>query len=139
MSESFLVYDGRNTLFRTGAHQVARVSAETRLVPWRAKSTREFLEAQFGDQIFAFVLINPEANCVHVGGKTVRRLLIERGVPQPIGVIFQWMYELVGDQLGRLIHGQTPADINGSFHITEAARPHIESLRQECSLASCEN
>ena len=82
MSDLLLIYDDRNSLFRGGARQVARVSNGIRFVPWQAKITREFFQAQFGDHRFAFVLINPETNRVHAGGKTVLRLLQDTGPPR---------------------------------------------------------
>ncbi|MFB6119407.1 hypothetical protein [Halosegnis sp.] len=137
MSDSFLVYDGRNRLYRAAAKQVARLSEDIRLVPWRSKSTRDFIEAQFGDHLFVFVLIDPETDKVHAGGETVRRLLCERGVPQLLIDGAERAYQVVGDPLGRVLHGQPPADVDGTFPLAEDARPHLESLRRECSLAAC--
>lgn len=137
MSDSFLVYDGRNRLFRAAAKQVARLSEDLRLVPWRSKSTREFIEAQFGDHLFVFVLIDPETDKVHAGGEAVRRLLCDRGVPRRLVGAAQRTYKVVGDPFGQVVHGQAPADIDGTFTLAEDARPHLESLRRECSLAAC--
>lgn len=137
MSDSFLVYDGRNRLFRAAAKQVVRLSEDIRLVPWRSKSTREFIQAQFGDHLFVFVLIEPDADVVHVGGETVRRLLCDRGAPRRLVDAAKRAYKVVGDPLGKVIHGQAPADVDESFPLAEDARPHLESLRRECSLAAC--
>lgn len=137
MSDSFLVYDGRNRLFQAAAKQVARLSGNLRLVPWRSKSTRAFIEAQFGDHLFVFVLIDPETDEVHAGGRAVRRLLCDRGVPRRLVGAAQRTYEAVGDPFGQVVHGQAPADVDGTFPLAEDARPHLESLRRECSLAAC--
>ena len=137
MVDSFLVYDGRNRLFRAAAKQVARLSEDLRLVPWRSKSTRKFIEAQFGDHLFVLVLIDPEADKVHAGGEAVCRLLCDRGVPQRLVDAAQRTYEVVGDPFGQIIHGQAPADVDGTFSLAEDARPHLESLKRECSLAAC--
>jgi len=138
MSDLLLIYDDRNSLFRGGARQVARVSDGIRFVPWQAKITREFFQAQFGDHLFAFVLINPETNRVHAGGKTVRRLLQDRGAPRSVATTIEGIYQVIGDQFGRIVHGQTPADIDGTFPINENARPHIKIIQRKCSLGSCE-
>ncbi|MFB6205951.1 MAG: hypothetical protein ABEJ05_05425 [Haloglomus sp.] len=137
MSDSLLVYDGGNGLFRSGARQLSRLSDGLLLVPWRAEDTRRFLEAQFGDHLFAFVLIDPDAGLVHAGGETVRRLLWERGAPRAVAVAAERTYSAVGDPFGRAVHGREPADIDGTFDIVDSARPHLDSLKRECSLATC--
>jgi len=137
MSDSFLVYDGRNRLYRAAAKQVARLSGEIRLVPWRSESTRQFIEAQFGDHLFVFMLIEPDADVVHAGRETVHRLLCDRGVPRDFVNAAERTYGALSDSVGRVIHGQAPADVNGTFPLAEDARPHLESLRRECSLAAC--
>lgn len=138
MADSFLVYDGRNRLFRRGARGVARRSSGLRLVPWEAEGTRRFFEAQFGEHLFAFVLIEPDAGLVHAGGETVRRLLTDRGIPPRLAGAAERTYGALADPFGRVVHGQVPADLEGSFPIAEAARPHVEALRRDCSLATCD-
>ncbi|WP_299233066.1 hypothetical protein [Natronomonas sp.] len=137
MSDSFLIYDGRNRLFRAVARRVERFSGTVRLVPWRAAPARRFFEAQFGDHVFAFALIDPDADAVHVGTRTVRRLLRDRGVPEVVVAGAERAYAAAGDRFGRLVHGRAPADIDGTFPIADAARPHLGSLRRECSAAAC--
>lgn len=137
MSDSFLVYDGRNRLFRAVARRVERLSGTVRLVPWRAAPTKRFFEAQFGDHLFAFALIDPDADVVHVGTRAIRRLLCDRGVPEVVVAGAERAYATAGDRFGRLVHGRAPADIDGTFPIADAARPHLGALRRECSAASC--
>lgn len=139
MANSFLVYDGRTRLFRRGARGVARRSPGLRLVPWEAEATRRFFEAQFGEHLFAFVLIEPDVGLVHAGGETVGRLLTGWGVSPWLVGAAERVYGALADPFGRVVHGQAPADLEGSFPITEAARPHLEALRRDCSLATCED
>jgi hypothetical protein len=139
MTDSFLVYDGRTRLFRRGARALARRSPGLRLVPWEAEGTRRFFEAQFGEHLFAFVLIEPDVGLVHAGGETVRRLLTDRGASPWLASAAERGYGVLADPFGRAVHGQAPADLEGSFPIAEAARPHIEALRRDCSLASCDD
>jgi hypothetical protein len=138
VSESFLVYDGRNRVFRAIARRIARVTDRLRLIPWRAEHTRRFLEAQFDDHLFAFVLIDPEAEVVHVGGRTIRRLLRDGGAPETLVEAAGRLYAAAGDPFGRLVHRRPPADIDGTFPLAEDARPHVASLRRRCSLAACD-
>jgi len=137
MSDSFLVYDGGNGLFRTVAKQVARRSAGIRLVPWRAEPTRQFLKTQFGDHLFVFVLVDPDVGEVHAGGAAIRHLLRERGVSRSLVDAAEWAYRAFGDPFGRVVHGQVPADIDGTFPLADDAQPHVESLRRECRQAAC--
>ncbi|WP_303703993.1 hypothetical protein [Haloquadratum walsbyi] len=113
------------------------MSSDIRFVPWQANITKEFFQAQFGDHLFAFVLINPEANLVHAGGETVRHLLQDKGVPRPVASTFEQIYQAISDPFGRVVHGQAPADIDGTFCIDESARPHVKTIQRECSLGSC--
>lgn len=83
------------------------------------------------------MLIDPETNRVHAGGTAIRRPVCDRGVPRRLVDVVQRTYEIVGDPLGKVIHGQVPANVDWTFPLTEDARPHLESLRRECSLAAC--
>jgi len=139
MADLLLIYDGRNSLFRIGARQAARVSDGIRFIPWQASITQEFFQAQFGDHLFAFVLINPDADRVHAGGETVRHLLRERGAPRSVATVLEHIYQIIGDPFGRVVHGRAPADIDGTFPIDENARPHVKAIQRECSLGSCHN
>lgn len=80
MARSILVYDGSNTLFRAAAETVERHSETLTLVPWESEPVQAFLEAQFGESPFAFILIDDDT--VHVGDESVARVLSEQGVAQ---------------------------------------------------------
>lgn len=137
MSQSLLIYDGGTRLFRRLARWVAGRSDGLTLVPWRADGVRRFLTEQFGDHLFAFVMVDVEAGVVHAGGETVGRLLRRWGAPETAAALAERTYAAVGDPLGQVLHGRRPADVDGSFPLAETARPHVETLQATCSAASC--
>ena len=137
MSQLLLIYDGKNRGFQRLARWVAGRSDGLTLVPWRADGARRFLTEQFGDHLFAFVMVDVDAGVVHAGSETVGLLLRKWGAPAAVAALAERAYAVVGDPLGRLLHGRRPADIDGSFPLTEAARPHVELLQATCSAVSC--
>lgn len=131
------MYDGQTKPFRILARWLTSQSTRLTLVPWRATETQKFLTKQFGDHLFAFVLVDVDENVVHAGSETVSSLLRTRGVPEPIVMSAKRAYLTTADPFGQVVHGRRPADIDGSFPLTEEARPHAEALQRNCSLGSC--
>jgi hypothetical protein len=125
MDRALLVYDGRRPVFRAA---MAAFTRGTGLVPvrWESATAQSLLEAQFGDRPFTFLLV--EDDVVHAGSETVRRALDRRGVPA--AGLAERLYPAIAGPFGRLVHGQEPADITGSFPLAEAAEPHAERLRR---------
>jgi hypothetical protein len=123
-----LVYDGSKRLFRTAANRLTD-GATLRPVRWGHESVQAFLDAQFGSRPFAFILV--EDDHVHVGAETVTRLLRKGGVDGGVARLFERAYPTVAGPFGRVVHGQAPADITGSFPLDEQARGHLAPLRRE--------
>lgn len=126
-SPAVLIYDGRRRVFRTAARAVARGLDGVRPVAWESAAAQSFLHAQFGERPFAFLLVDDEA--VHAGGRTVARLLRARGVDDRLATRLERLYEPVSGPVGRLVHGRTPADLEGTFPLTDAARDELGRLR----------
>lgn len=128
MADSVLVYDGSRQLFRTVARTVAdRVDGLT-VVPWETAGVQRFLEAQFGSRPFAFILVDEDS--VHVGEEAVGQVLRDRGVTPEVAALLERGYPAVAEPFGRLVHGQEPADLHGTFELAEKAREHAEVLRK---------
>ena len=123
-----LVYDGSKQLFRTAATRLTD-GAALHPVRWGHDSVQAFLDSQFGSRPFAFILV--EDDHVHVGAETVTRLLGKAGVGGGIARLFERAYPTVAEPFGRVVHGQAPADIAGSFPLDEQARGHLAPLRRE--------
>lgn len=128
MTRSLLVYDGSRELFRAVADALASRSDHLEPVPWSQETVQRFLEAQFGHQPFAFILI--EGDSIHVGAETVERVLRDQGLPESVTGLVKRAYPAVADPFGRAVHGQEPADIDGTFPLEDEARPYVETLRQ---------
>lgn len=125
---SVLVYDGRKEAFRTAVDVLTYGMDDVIAVPWESEPIQEFLEAQFGSRPFVFLLI--EGDAVHAGETAVRRALDARGIASPVARGFESLYPKIADPFGRVVHGEAPADIHGSYRLDEAARPYIDSIRE---------
>jgi len=128
VTQSLLVYDGSTDLFRRGAETVTRCATDITPVPWESDAVQAFLQAQFDDPPFAFMLI--EGDSVHVGEAAVKEALEELAVAAPVARLAQQLYPPAAAPFGRLVHGQAPADIHGTFPLNERAKSHIEPLRR---------
>ena len=78
-----------------------------------------------------------------VGAKTAERLhelddpeaALERGdVADSLATLVKRVYPPLSAPFGRLVHGQEPADLHGSFPLTPEARAHLDSLRRTYSI-----
>ncbi|GGM35115.1 hypothetical protein GCM10009006_15730 [Haloarcula argentinensis] len=128
VTQSLLVYDGSTDLFRRAAETITRCATDITPVPWESDAIQAFLRAQFDDPPFAFILIEGES--VHVGEAAVKEALEGLDVAAPVARLAEQVYPTAAAPFGRLVHGQVPADIHGTFPLNEVAKAHIEPLRQ---------
>jgi hypothetical protein len=121
-----LLYDGRRRAFRAAADRLANCDDGLVVGRLESPSARRFLEAQFGGRPFAFVLVEGES--VHVGSAAVRRLLRRRGAGPTAGLAAR-AYPTLAPSFGRVVHGEEPADLDGTFPLADAARDPLATLR----------
>lgn len=124
---SVLIYDGRNAAFRSVVDVFTYRMEDVVSVPLESDLAQRFLEAQFGGRPFVFVFV--EGDSVHVGDAAVRRTLTARGIDASVARSFERLYSKFGDSFGRIVHGEAPAEINGTFTVHPDARRHLESIR----------
>jgi hypothetical protein len=125
---SLLIYDGSNSLFRAAAEAATGHSDDLLAVRWDAEPVQAFLEAQFDDHPFAFIVVDDDT--VHAGTATVQWLLERGDVPDSIVDGLKRAYAAGGDPFGRLVHGRAVADVDGSFELVDEAAHHLDALRQ---------
>jgi len=125
---SVLVYDGRKAAFRTAVDVLTYGMDDLIAVPWESAPIQRFLEAQFGDRPFVFVLI--EGDAVHAGETAVRRAMDARGIADPLARGVESLYPRIADPFGRVVHGEAPADIHGTYRLDPDAREHIDAIRE---------
>ena len=128
---SVLVYDGRKEVFRTAVDLLTSGMDDLIAVPWESPQIQQFLEAQFGSRPFVFCLI--EDNAVHVGDTAVRQTMAARGIASPVARGFERLYPVIAEPFGRVVHGEVPADIHGSFRIKPDAQAYVEAVRRDQS------
>ncbi|WP_336001845.1 hypothetical protein [Halorientalis halophila] len=128
MKKSLLVYDGSNALFRAAVEAATSRSDEVVAARWDSEPVQAFLEAQFDARPFAFILV--EGDSVHVGEETVGRVLDRMGLADPVVDGLQRAYGIGGVPFGRLLHGRTVADLDGTFPLSEEAAAHLVGLRE---------
>lgn len=128
VTQSLLIYDGSRAPFRAAADLVGRVASDLKPVRWQADHVQAFLDAQFDDRPFAFILV--EDDTVAVGEDAIGRLLQRRGVDDTLANLVTRAYPPFSAPFGRVVHGREPADLHGTFPLTDAARDHLDTLRQ---------
>ena len=128
MKKSLLVYDGSNSVFRAAAEAATHRLDGVVAVRWDARPIQAFLEAQFDSRPFAFILV--EGDSVHVGKETVGRILGRMGLAAPLVAGLKRAYAAGGVPFGRLVHGRTVADLDGTFPLSAEAAAHLTDLRQ---------
>lgn len=124
---ALLIYDGQSPVFRRAMAAFTR-GTDLRPVPWESRPVQRFLEAQFGGQPFAFLLV--EDDVVHAGSETVTRALRRRfdgDLPDRLAAVYPRMAE----PFGRLFHGRAPADLDGTFDLKPEAVARLDPLRRE--------
>ena len=128
MKKSLLVYDGSNSVFRVAAEAATHRLDGVVAVRWDARPIQAFLEAQFDSRPFAFVLV--EGDSVHVGKETVGRILSRMGLAAPLVAGLKRAYAVGGGPFGRLVHGRTVADLDGTFPLSTEAASNLADLRR---------
>jgi hypothetical protein len=122
-----LLYDGSRPVFRAAAESFV-CAADAAALPLDSPRGRAFLDAQFDARPFAFVLV--EGDRVHAGSETVGRLLRRRGLPGPVAGLAARAYPSLAEPVGRAVHGRAPADLDGTFALTDAAREALAPVRE---------
>ena len=61
MTQSLLIYDGRNVLFRAVVEAATSQSDDIVPVRWDAEPVQAFLDSQFDARPFAFILVEGDA------------------------------------------------------------------------------
>ncbi len=122
-----LVYDGRKAAFRRAVDVLTYGMDDLIAIPWESEPIQAFLEAQFGGRPFVFVLI--EGDAVHAGETAVRRAMDARGIASPLARGVESLYPKIADPFGRVVHGEAPADIHGTFRLEPDAQPYIDDIR----------
>jgi len=128
MSRSLLIYDGDSPWVRAAVELLTARSDDIAAAAWGSEPVQSFLDAQFGDRPFAFMLV--DGSSVHVGETAVARALERWGVDPPVADLLERLYPPVAGPFGRAVHGREPADLHGTYPLTDAARTHLEPLRR---------
>ena len=137
MTQSLLIYDGRNVLFRAVVEAATSQSDDIVPVRWDAEPVQAFLDSQFDARPFAFILV--EGDAVYVGAETVGRILDRTGVADSLVEGLKRTYAIAGPPVGRVIHGRAIADLDGTFPLSDAAAAHLADLRREHGIPVREN
>jgi hypothetical protein len=98
-------------------------------IPWESDVAQDFLKAQFGSRPFVFVLV--EGDVVHAGETAVKKTMDARGVATPLARGFEALYPKIAAPFGRVVHGEAPAEIHGTYKLDPDAREYIEAIRAD--------
>ena len=133
---SVLVYDGRKAAFRTAVDVLTYGMDDVIAVPWESDVVQAFLEAQFGSRPFVFVLI--EDNAVHAGETAVKKAMDARGIASPVARGVEALYPKIAAPFGRVVHGEAPAEIHGTYRLDPDAREFVDEIRADYAAAQRE-
>jgi hypothetical protein len=132
VSRSLLVYDDSTEWLRAAADLVAAGAEGVRPVAWDDPTIQAFLGAQFDGRPFALLLI--ESDTVAVGKDAIEGLLERYGFGEELRTLAKRAYPPFSAPIGRLVHGQEPADLHGTFPLDEEAADHLDSLRRSVDI-----
>ncbi len=139
MTSRLLVYDAEPAWARRAAALIERQIDGIELIPWQTAGVQSLLRAQFDGEPFVFLAVDIDCGIIHAGSETIGQLLREWGVPDAVTTLFERAYQVAANPVGRQLHGQEPADIDGTFPLDRTAARHAKSLHRTCRSPACTN
>jgi len=129
MSAPVLIYDGDCPYCSVAAVALERIEGIV-AVSWYAEPVEPFLEAQFGANPFAMVLVDPEEGRVYAGRNAAKELTDRAGTPGIVGSLVRDNYERIAGVVGALSgRGRDPDDYHETYELTPEAAAHVDALR----------
>ena len=61
----------------------------------------------------------------------VKRAMDARGIAAPLARGFEALYPKIAAPFGRVVHGEVPAEIHGTYRLDPDAREYIDTIRQD--------
>ncbi len=129
MSAPVLIYDGECPYCSVAAVALKRIEGIV-AVSWYAEPVEAFLTAQFGEEPFAMVLVDPEGERVYAGRSAAKELADRAGTPGIVGSLVRDNYERIAGVVGALSgRGRDPDDYHDTYDLTPEAAAHVDALR----------
>jgi hypothetical protein len=129
MSSPVLIYDGECPYCSIAAVALKRLD-DMVAVSWYADPVAEFLDAQFGEQPFAMVLVDPAEERVYAGRSAAQELADRAGTPGIVGSLVRENYDRIASVVGTLSgRGRDPADYHDTYPLAEEAAEFLPALR----------
>lgn len=123
MSYKIVIYDsGRDCLCLNNTDKLSD-KTEYKFIEWDSEKAQKFLEKQFDETIFSFVII--EDDIVFVGQDAIKRISEILGSPQIISKIGYYTYPIISKPVGLILHNREPSDINGRYKLRDEADEYI--------------
>lgn len=125
MYDVLLIYDGKCT-YCTGIAEAFKKADDVKAVDWNDERVQSFLDAQFGWEPFAMMVVSD--NTVYVGENATEHLTERVGVPAPVTKFAKSQTGTVSTVVSKLARRRDADDINGEFPLDEEAEEYVDDL-----------
>jgi len=130
---SVLVYDGECPYCSVAAKALERTD-DIGAVSWYDDAVGPFLQAQYGAEPFAMVLVDGDRARVYAGRSAAKELADRAGLPGLVGSLVRDNYETIANVVGLASgRGRDPDDYHGVSRLDDDARERYESLAAAAS------
>ena len=126
--EGVVIYDGE-CAFCSAVSSALRRLPDVGTVDWDDPAAQSFLEAQFGDPVFALVFVDREAGDVYVGRETARELCGRAGMPAIVRDVVGDGYESFADAIRSVTGVERVSDpYHGTYPLAPDAAERYPAL-----------
>lgn len=124
MNHKIVIYDsGRDQLCFDKIDKLSN-KTEYRFIEWNDDKIQKFLEKQFNESIFSFMIIDDDI--ILVGRDAIRKMGEILGSPQIISEIGYYTYPIISKPIGFLLHNREPSEMNGRYKLKDEAHKYLK-------------
>lgn len=124
MNHKIVIYDsGREQIFFDIIDKLSD-KTEYRFIEWNDDKIQKFLEVQFNESIFSFMII--EDDVILVGKNAIRKMSEILGSPKIVSDLSYYAYPVISKPMGLLLHNREPSDMSGRYKLREKAHKYLE-------------
>jgi predicted DCC family thiol-disulfide oxidoreductase YuxK len=130
---SVLIYDGECPYCSVAANALERTD-DIGAVSWYDDAVGPFLQAQYGAEPFAMVLVDSDRERVYAGRSAAEELTDRAGLPGLVGSLVRDNYDTIAKVVGLASNrGRDPDDYHGVSRLDDDARERYESVAAAAS------
>lgn len=124
MNQKIVIYDSGRDQFCFDKIDKLSNKTEYRFIEWNDDKVQKFLEKQFNESIFSFMII--ENDIIFVGQDAIRKMGEILGSPQIISELGYYTYPIISKPVGLILHNREPSEINGRYKLKDEAHEYLK-------------